>query len=454
MSSITIKLFLWFWLITLTSILVTRFISSQLTDENVVLPPHHDDIRQLKFFERRLKSFDHLTVETILRLRRKLSHDTEIWLKNTQSDQVVTTQKKPNKSVIEYLQQHSFTNIITVQFPQRRITGPITLMLESEPYQLFVAKKSDHPPLGMFILALPQWARIALPLTISFLLCWLLARTLIRPIKKLEQAATRIGSGDLSTRVTDVANRNDEIGELARQFNQMANQLSQSITAQQRLLGDVSHELRSPLTRLQLAIALAQKSQQPEQLQQYLARCEAEVTKLDQMITNVLKLSRLENALQNIDRQPTDLSHLLNMLCDDAQFLANEKHIHIERNITPNLVLPADQQLLASALSNIINNAVNYSPEHSVITVTAHQQGNDMIITVSDEGDGVPEALLTQLFEPFFRVDSARARSTGGTGLGLAITKQAVEAHNGRVIAKNNPDKGLTVTVKLPIIAD
>ena len=243
------------------------------------------------------------------------------------------------------------------------------------------------------------------------------------------------------------------MGALATSFNQMAEKLEQNLNAQQRLLGDVSHELRSPLTRLQMALGLAQEPLLSEQSRiQYLQRCELEIGRLDNMIGDVLALSRLENIMQSLQLNTFNFSLLLSNIVEDEQFIANEKSILITVAPHSSIKISADSSLLSSAISNIVGNAVKYSPENSTISITLTQLKEELILTVSDAGMGVPEQAITQLFEPFYRVNTARDRQTGGTGLGLAIAKQAILAHQGCIFAKNNSaSSGLTITVTLPL---
>ena len=272
-------------------------------------------------------------------------------------------------------------------------------------------------------------------------------------MRLIKKATTKLGQGDFATRVEGVTKRNDELGQLANSFNEMADQLQQNQSAQQRLLGDVSHELRSPLTRLQMALGLAQQALTTEQArEQYLQRCQREIERLDQMIEHVLVLSRLENTIQTIEYQQVYITSLVQDVINDEQFVADKKSIHIELDCTENISMLADQTLLVSAISNVLSNAVKYSPEQSTITVTISKNKHDICLTISDQGDGVPEQALAQLFKPFYRVNLARDRHTGGTGLGLAIAKQAIVAHRGKIFAKNNPTKGLSVTIQIPYL--
>lgn len=463
LASISMKLFLGFWLIALLSVFTTRFISAQFKENNIILPAHPIDIRQLTKTVRHNKRNPAVDVghflKRQLKKKRRLAKDKPmLLLKNSRNNHIVTLDKKNKPYLANYLEKNLFSKALTIQFSRARVTGPVDIVIAKQSYQLYLARNipaKHNKQFANIIMEIPLWGRIAIPLIISFILCWLLARSISKPLTTIQHVANKLGDGDLSTRLTTTAQRNDELGSLARSFNNMAEKLEQSISAQQRLLGDISHELRSPMTRLQLALGLAQKKPiSAESLEKYLSRSELEVTRLDEMIANVLILSRLENAIHTLHLEQLDLILLLKTLQQDAQFIANEKSITIDLNIklsaTKHCIILADSQLLASAISNVLNNAVKYSPNNSEINIQLIQTTQQIVVTISDTGSGVPPQDIEHLFEPFYRVASARDRKTGGTGLGLAIAKQALQAHKGSIIAKNNKPIGLTVIISLP----
>jgi len=454
-SSIGFKIFLWFWLFALSSIIATRFISAQLAENSIVLPAHHDDRQKLNRIAHRIDRDQPSTTE-LLKYRRKMSHQALI-IKDIENGQITTDKRRFLSDIVTYLEKNSFSAIASIQFSQARITGPKLITLNDKQVQLYIASKGKSRHFNSFIMQLPTWLKFAIPITMSALLAWLLARTLVKPILAIKRAATDIGNGQLESRIESATKRKDELGSLARSFNTMADKLSQNLTANQRLLADVSHELRSPMTRLQLAIGLAQQAiNKPESQEKHLARCELEVTRLDKMISDVLSLSRLENTFQKVNLQLVNLDVLLDDICKDCQYLANEKQMLVSMHNFFSLSLIADQNLLSSAFSNVIINAIKYSPDNSNIAISMQQvslnQQDSVNIIISDSGTGVPESAIEKLFQPFYRVDEARDRKSGGIGLGLAIAQQAVLAHNGEISAKNNENGGLSVAITLPII--
>lgn len=367
--SINLKLFLWFWLIIIASVVTTKQVSELLAQNEVELPLHIDDDRKLNFFYRQLMRSQPADIQHFVDRIPKRRGRT-LLVEEVGTSSVFSNSLRKYQDFEEYIRQHKLIELSSLHLPGGRLTGPKLVQIDDKQYRLYIADKSPKPRLSSKILQLPVWMRIIIPVLISFLLCWVLARTLSRPIYRIQAAANELGDGDLSKRVNDDAKRNDELGSLAQSFNSMAGKLENSLSAQQRLIADVSHELRSPMTRLQMALALAESSsQKPEELKKHLARCEKEVGRLDQMVGNVLSLSRLENALYSLNVEQIELSSLLQLNIQDAQYIADEKSIQIELDSHTKCLLSIDVQLISSAISNVLNNAIKYSPENTKINV-------------------------------------------------------------------------------------
>lgn len=462
LSSFSIKLFAWFWFIAITSIFTTRFISHQLSNDayNTVISraPHHDELHQLQSTAKKIKHSKITSIDKLLQAKRQRFAKTKfnIWLKEVGHSSTLSslfpTPSRYHQALTHYMNKQVFEQPLTSLFSHTRLVGPVVIEINEKNYQLFISRKRHKRNFGQFVQELPSWARITIPVLISFILCLLLARSFSKPIAVIKKAAAEIGKGNLATRVKGITKRNDELGQLANSFNQMAEQLQQNQNAQRRLLGDVSHELRSPLTRLQMALGLAQQDSTTESArEQYLQRCQLEVSRLNQMIEEALTLSRLENTLKAIEKKTLNFTALVQKIIQEEQFIANEKSITIVFNAAADIELLGDHHLLFSAISNVIANAVKYSPEHSAVEVTLSTNEQFVDLVICDNGIGVPPQSLTELFTPFYRVNLARDRKSGGTGLGLAIAKQAISAHQGNIFAKNNDSKGLSVTIQLPL---
>lgn len=441
LSSIKVKLFLWFWLVTICSIAATRFVSTQLSKEYIEIAIEQKDLRRLTKFSERLHNDqpEDLTayIKKLARNHKSKIHVNHFVLKPIGSNQIITTFRKRLDVIEHFTRGKNFEHQASWIFPEFKLSGPVKVNIQQQEYLMFYQSRGERTKhLGQIFKQLPMWARIGTPLIVSFIFCWLLARSLSRPLSNIAKVANQLGEGNLSVRVTKDAHRKDELGDLAKSFNQMAGQLESNITAHQRLIGDVSHELRSPLTRLQMALALAQKNQtNGEALTNYIERCELEVGRLDTMIEHVLTLSRLENSAQTLDKQICSLVSLVKPLIDDGNFLGQAKNVEVVLQTTGDPEVIIDQALIASAISNIINNAVKYSPENAQVTLSIFASDEQVTINITDQGQGVAENLLTKLFEPFYRIADARDRASGGTGLGLAIAKQAILAHQGIISA-------------------
>lgn len=462
LSSFSIKLFAWFWLIAITSIFSTRFISQQLTSDayNTVVSqaPRHDELRQLHNTARKIERSKIINIDQLLqtKLQRFIKGPFNMWFKSVDNNSTVSSMfllpPKHQKALMRYLNEQTFDQAITSNFSHTRLVGPVLIKIHKQNYQLFISRKQHKRNFGRLVQELPSWARVAIPVFISFILCLLLARSFSKPIATIKKAATELGKGNLATRVTGITKRNDELGQLANSFNQMAEQLQQNQSAQQRLLGDVSHELRSPMTRLQMALGLAQQNSTTKLArEQYLQRCQLELERLNQMIEDALVLSRLENTLQTIEKKHLNFTALVQKIIHEEQFIADDKSIKIVLNSTVIVELLGDHNLLFSAISNVVTNAVKYSPKHSKVELSLSVKDQFVSLVICDNGIGVPPESLTELFTPFYRVNIARDRKTGGTGLGLAIAKQAIVTHQGNIFAKNNNTNGLSVTIELPL---
>lgn len=298
---------------------------------------------------------------------------------------------------------------------------------------------------------------VALPLAVGILLgalvCYLLARYLTAPIEQLRKAMEAYATGDLDQRVTpSLGSRRDEIVDLAAAFDRMAERLSTVMSSQKQLLVDVSHELRSPLSRLQVALGLARQRNadgpSPE-----LDRIEREVERLNELIGQLLSLARLESGAQPPAPESVDLSELLHSVIADAAVEAQSRQCRLHLEHAEPLTVQGNAQLIHSAIENVVRNAVRYTPENSAVTLSLKsdlQSDRKAVISVRDRGPGVPENMLARLFEPFVRVGDARDRNSGGYGLGLAIAERAVRLHGGEISACNLADGGFAVTIRLP----
>jgi len=295
-------------------------------------------------------------------------------------------------------------------------------------------------PVGLFAVAL----------TASALISWLLARTLSRPITRIRASGRALGRGELDARVDErICRRRDELGELATDFNAMADRLQALLQRQQDLLRDVSHELRSPLARMRVALTLAEDAKRDDQRQNHLDRMDMEIERLDGLIENILRYARLEQT-ERPEPVALDIASLCEEVIDSARLEARPRSIELDYTGPSARMIRGQPELLERALENLLRNAIAHSPEQGRIDLRLADRGDAVEIHVLDQGPGVPEDRLEAIFEPFLRLSPERSEPGRSGGIGLAIVRAAVAQHRGSVSASNRPGGGLDVRILLP----
>jgi two-component system OmpR family sensor kinase len=300
--------------------------------------------------------------------------------------------------------------------------------------------------------------RLLVILVVSGLVCYGLARQLTRRLLAIRRASRRLAEGDLAVRIApQLGELDDEATALARDLDQMAERIEALVGAQQRLLRDVSHELRSPLARLTIALELARQEAKGD-VAEYHDRIAREAELLGQLIGEILTLTRLEGeAKAQRQADALDLSELVREVAEDADFEARPSQRRVEVISGDRITLQGYAEILRRAVENVVRNAVRFAPVESSVEVRLERAlvaGRPMArLDVRDRGPGVPEGHLQEIFQPFFRVSESRDRRSGGTGVGLAITERAVRLHGGSVMARNAVGGGLIVSIALPIAA-
>ena len=328
----------------------------------------------------------------------------------------------------------------------RRVAAP-----GGERYLVFVTRPAGGPrppgrPPGRPPIA--PWEFIVIGIATSLAFSALLAWYLTRPIRKLRWAFDAAAAGRLETRVSPLmGRRRDEIADLGRDFDRMALQLQKLVSAQRRLLHDVSHELRSPLARLQAAIGLAR--QEPAKVEPSLERIEREASRLDHMVGEVLALARLEGGTATRPKERVDLAYLAANIAEDARFEAEAVGRALRFHADGDAPVMGDADLLHRAVENVVRNAVKFTREGSTVEVNVHTTKSSAILTVTDQGPGITSAELAKVFDPFYRGEAGNG--TPGFGLGLAIAQRAIDAHGGTIRAANAPRGGLQVEIELPL---
>ena len=310
----------------------------------------------------------------------------------------------------------------------------------------FAGNPLSRPPRGG-----PPLAPLAVGALVSLIFAALLAWYVARPIRNLRAAFEAAADGRLERRLAPaMGRRRDELADLGRDFDRMASRLKSLMDSQRRLLHDVSHELRSPLARLQAAIGLVR--QQPERIDDFVARIERESGRMDTLVSELLTLSRIEAGMAGKLDEAVNLGELLGDVVDDARFEAAARNCQVDLSGNRDVVLQGNGELLHRAVENIVRNAVKHAPPGSRVDIDVAQADERVIVRVADAGPGVAEADLQAIFAPFFRAGAAKGKnSPDGHGLGLAISRRVVEAHQGTISAANRPTGGLCVTVTLPL---
>lgn len=323
------------------------------------------------------------------------------------------------------------------------LAGPFPVVTPEGAGRFYHARRwQPRLPFVLKILEKPEHLLVVTMLVSTPLLLWL-AYTLTRPARRFQAASRRVAHGEL---VTDpqLEQGPREFRDAGRGFNQMVTALNQMVTGQQQLVSDISHELRSPLTRLQMARALAARELGDSEA---LARIEREASQLEALISELLTLSRLQSQ-GHLERERISAETLWQTVIEDAQFEASQQGKQVTSNGIPDAMLTVNVRLARSALDNVLRNAIHYADQQ--VNITVEREEAQLCIVVEDDGPGVPETMLKDIFRPFYRVSAARDRQSGGSGLGLAITAQAIQQHGGRVNAANRPQGGLAVCLYWP----
>jgi len=282
-------------------------------------------------------------------------------------------------------------------------------------------------------------------LAIVALLLWVLTLHFVSPLKQLLTTVQRFGAGDLGVRLE--SNRWDAIGDLARAFDDMAARIQTLLTAEHRLLQDISHELRSPLARLSFAAELARTSSDREMAA---ARLNKEIHRLANLVEGLLQVTQAEGDLSSHKLEPVILDAILSEVVDDCTLEANARGCQLRLCGSTKVLLRGDQELLRRAVENIVRNAIRHAPSDSHIELRIDSTEAKALLSIRDFGPGVPPEALANIFKPFYRVDEARDSSKGGIGLGLAIAQRAIRIHHGTIWAEN-ASPGLRVFIDLPL---
>jgi two-component system sensor histidine kinase CpxA len=291
-----------------------------------------------------------------------------------------------------------------------------------------------------------QWG---VALLVSGLICSLLTRYLTAPILQLREMSQKLAAGDLSVRTgSGLAHRQDEIGDLVRDFNVMASRIEELISRQRQLISDVSHELRSPLARLNVALDLSRERKGNDSA---FEQMQEDIGLLDEMIGRLLTIAKLDISVPQAPMADFDLAELLSQIARNAEFECQEPNGGIRVTSSGQCIFWGSAELLHSAIENVVRNAMRYTDSGTCVEISLEcDSSEDVRVVVRDYGPGIPESELKNIFQPFYRVATARDRQSGGTGLGLAIADRVVRLHGGTIRAENVEPRGLRIEIALP----
>lgn len=444
-GSIFIKIFLGFWLVSIAILcswlLTNSYIESLPAPEQQHRPPHGPPERFVLGLIYGLQNASPEQLPAIIK-EAKTKHEVNVWLLDRQgADQLQQNVPDSVAAVADELQGRKRRAFARGQ------DGPLVahrvhLSDGSARRMVLMFPRPNHRLIGFLIAN--NWLRLLLAILVSGLICYALSRVMTNRLRDLRQASRRLADGDLQARINVRERGGDETDELARDFNTMAGQLEQRIKAQKQLLSDVSHELRSPLARMRVALALAMEDN--SQRQDLLKRMDSDTVRLESLIAQLL--SSQQQSLP-MDKH-IDLISLLKQLCDDANFEGKQqaKSVTLHTELSE-AIIPSNGDLLHRSFENIIRNALRHTPPNTEVGVLVSTDATGFEVRVVDSGPGVANEELQRIFDEFYRVDSARSRDNGGYGLGLSIAYRAIAQHGGTLSAENT-GKGLAVTAWLP----
>ncbi|HQR37271.1 MAG TPA: ATP-binding protein [Blastocatellia bacterium] len=355
-----------------------------------------------------------------------------------------------------FASRYSFDHPPRAQFsPTEIVAGGAATLADGRRILLVTVSEGGHASairdnlFGVFV-------RLRVVLVPSGLVCFALARYLTAPIVKLRRATRQVADGEFSARVgPSIGRRKDELADLARDFDVMAGRIEGLVGTQQAVRRGISHELRSPLARLGVALAIARREAGPGADEAH-DRIGREAERLNGMIDQLLMIARVESEGDGADRTRIDLAALVESVAADGEFEARASNRSVACGPLASCEIRGNERLLRSAIENVVRNAVHYTAEGTAVAVDLRVvpgEGRALVI-VRDHGEGVPENLLSELFRPFYRVEDARDRRSGGAGLGLAITERAIRMHGGTVRAANADGGGLAIEISLPVESD
>lgn len=445
MNRLSIRIFLAFWGVIVLSLVAVVLINTQIHRYQ-----RGDEVEREAFIEERIAEPAQTALERhgerglrhwLMRIRAR-SRALELHVVDRDGEEILGNRlpRSSRSLVAAWLDGEA----AAAKTPSRRWTRVLQAPDASE--YLLIMTRPPRPFLFRLFGPFGPLGLLAVAIVISGLISFGLARYIAGPLQRMREAGGALGGGDLQARLPPrLTRRGDEIGGLARDFNRMAERLSDLIEGQRQLLRDVSHELRSPLARIQVALSLAEREHDPRHLE----RIRLESDRLDALVGEILAYARLQHA-DPLETAGFDLVDCLAEIVADARLEGRSRQVDVALEAPERLAIHGDESMLGRAIENIVRNAVRHTQDGTTVSVRLAASGTDIRLVVTDQGPGVAPDELEHIFEPFVRLSPGRSESGAGGGIGLAIARAAVARHGGRISAANAPQGGLAITLVLP----
>jgi signal transduction histidine kinase len=458
MRSLFIKIFLWFWLATIFIIGATLVLTSLIAPYSPMREDGHQAGRLAHDGQRAVRILEQggpEALRTFLEARERRP-GVRYFLFDENSESV--TGRHPSSDMRDLAGRAKDSEVTEFKRLDNSIMLAQSVYGNGDRHYIIAAELPYRPrfsPVWRFLNPRFLSIRLLVIFIVASIFCSWLAWYLTAPVRKMRTVTQQIAEGDLKSRVGSYfGSRRDELSDLGRDLDLMGERIESLLSAQSRLLRDISHELRSPLARLNVALELA-RQRSGKEAGDSLDRIEREAKRLNDLIGQLRTLTLLESGAEEMNKKPLDLSLLVKKIADDADFEARNRNRSVDLTLNENITIKGSEELLHRALENVVRNAVRYTAEGTEVEISLQSQKGDgkenAVFVVRDHGTGVPESALDLLFQPFYRISDARDRHSGGMGIGLSITDRAVKLHGGTVTAENHPDGGLLIKVTLPV---
>lgn len=448
MRSLYWKIFISFWFTTILIILTTAWVIGEIAQKSSV--PARERVFMDSHATAAIATLESGSKDTLLKWMKQSGKRKDLtFYLLTNSGEIISN--APPSTAVKRVAQNLLDEMLDdgmVRYKNMILSHEI-VSTSGNTYRLLAI--SDKPLAHFLTLPLASLSiRLVIAMFFSGLICYFLSLYFTRPLRSLGEAANSIARGKLHTRVGELKlHGQDEIAKLSHDFDTMAEQLETMIESKERLLSDISHELRSPLARLQIAAEIG-RNKTKNLAEEEFDRIELETQRLNQLIGEILEFARMDKSTETLHPEQVNLAALIQQLIDNANFGYENSKAKVVWDNKLDIICVLDKRLVQRSIDNVIRNAQRYTPVDKTVKIDMHLNNKTIRVNVADHGPGVPEAELENIFSPFYRVDTSREKKTGGYGLGLSIAQKGILLHHGHISAENRPQGGLLVRMELP----